>query len=237
MKNINEDSKSLYNVCHGQRRRRHRFDKNKMRPYIDKGVKLSSNRIEIDPDKVSIDDIQRGTGGIVPPDEVLQNYREAVVKIPIKPRESFPKNNQLPESDLLKVLHYYTSRRLQVQNLGLENHLDETALLAFGVLVNNWADDIVADQTEDMYNEKDVMSDSDTSNEKNGETVSYDSEDDSDSVDNDDDNNNDKINDKINDKNNNKNNGNNNDNNNDSSDSESSSSSSSYESISNSDSE
>lgn len=48
----------------------------------------------------------------MPPDELLDMMKLDSLKIPMKLREDFKDDAKLPDSDLLKVIHYFVSKKL-----------------------------------------------------------------------------------------------------------------------------
>lgn len=85
------------------------------------------------------------SGTPVAPDEILETLKPLTLKIPIKYREDFAAD-QLPLAELLSAIQYYASH-LDIP----KNSMDETALLAFGVLAESWADEMVTDQVAEMF--------------------------------------------------------------------------------------
>lgn len=71
------------------------------------------------------------------PDEILELSKPLALRIPVKHRDEFGPD-ELPNSDLLRAIHYYA----KTARLG-QYSLDETALLAFGMVVELWADDLI----------------------------------------------------------------------------------------------
>ena len=91
-------------------------------------------------------------------DEVLESLKPLVLKIPLKARSEF-RSGQLPLSELLMAIQYYASHT-EMRNYSM----DESALITLGLLAEQWADEIVDDNTASMFLELD-----------NGEDLSGDS--------------------------------------------------------------
>lgn len=110
----------------------------------------------LDKDADDIDSMFISKGTAIPPDEILLYLNHARLKIPIKPREDFASDVQLPSSDLLNVLHYYTSDKASKNKLNkiMERSFDETALIAFGLMVELWIDDAIDDNVMKLFLEK-----------------------------------------------------------------------------------
>ncbi|AOA64549.1 Hypothetical protein PP7435_CHR4-0534 [Komagataella phaffii CBS 7435] len=116
-----------------------------------------------------------------PPDEVLAENVKFQVPIPIKDRDSFAPSSQLPDSDLLKALHYYTahvvSTKKPIELLNMENDvyetlklirnqrletgwnnlqqsMDCTALLSLGALIEGWVEEFIDGNAFKMYMER-----------------------------------------------------------------------------------
>lgn len=84
-------------------------------------------------------------GTPVAPDEILETLKPLTLKIPIKYREDFG-DGQLPLAELLSAIQYYAS------HLDIPKHsLDETALLAVGILAETWADEMVTNLVSEMF--------------------------------------------------------------------------------------
>lgn len=99
----------------------------------------------------------------VPPEEVLfrsrgapQRYEEtdfywANEKLPLQGAE-------LPDSDLLKAVHAYASRFYGRRGEKADFHsLDETALMAFGILLEEWADGLLGRSGEGVFVEGEAI--------------------------------------------------------------------------------
>lgn len=104
-----------------------------------------STRIILDKSAPDFQNMILESGTPVAPDEILETLKPLTLKIPIKYREDFAEN-QLPLAELLSAIQYYASH-LDIP----KNSLDETALLAFGVLAESWADEMVTDEVAEMF--------------------------------------------------------------------------------------
>lgn len=129
-----------------------------------KGIEMRDDKIVVDLDEFDgdIKDMFDGSGVPYPADEIIGSSAKLQVQLPYKDRSEF-QNPQLPDSELLKVLHYYASNRLETQNLNIKESLDDTALLGLGFLAGKWANDMITKQTAAMFIEKynDELSDND----------------------------------------------------------------------------
>lgn len=103
------------------------------------------------------EDIYKNRGQAIPPDEILDRLNPTKLKIPMVYREEFPENLKLPSSDLLKALHYYTSTKISMSDdlTRMKRSMNDTALLAFGLLIEDWADMILDSDAADMFTEDD----------------------------------------------------------------------------------
>lgn len=56
------------------------------------------------------------------------------------------------------MLHYYTSKKIAKSDSykKVERSLDETSLLAFGMMVESWVDDLIDESTAQMFLEHDM---------------------------------------------------------------------------------
>ncbi|KAH3686314.1 hypothetical protein WICPIJ_002676 [Wickerhamomyces pijperi] len=80
------------------------------------------------------------------PDEVLLQMKNAPKLIPVKERNEKGLED-LPDSDLLEALHYYYSRNFVREGLTVnpfERQMDESALLALGMIVEQMVEEFVA---------------------------------------------------------------------------------------------
>lgn len=78
-------------------------------------------------------------GDVSAPDEILEAIKPLALKIPLKSRDELDRD-ELPSSDLLRAIHYY-SNRAKLVNISL----DETALLALGMAAELWADELIGE--------------------------------------------------------------------------------------------
>lgn len=72
-------------------------------------------------------------------DEILESLKPLVLKIPLRARSEF-RCGQLPKSELLMAIQYYASHTSM-----RKYSMNESALLALGMLVEQWADEMVDD--------------------------------------------------------------------------------------------
>lgn len=82
-------------------------------------------------------------------DEMLENFKPLVLKIPLRSRSEF-RSGQLPLSELLMAIQYYASHTSM-----RKYSMNETALLTLGMLVEQWADEMVDDDVARMFVELD----------------------------------------------------------------------------------
>lgn len=150
---------NIYQACNNEFRKSVHINRAKLSQSSHHEVTQSKTGkldIILDRDANDIDNMFLSKGTAIPPDEILLYVNKTRLKIPIKHREEFPSHNQLPSSDLLNVLHYYTSDKVSQSkiNMIMERSCDETALLAFGVMVELWIDDAVSDNVMRLFLEK-----------------------------------------------------------------------------------
>lgn len=160
MRNIqraNTVKQNIYTTCNDGVRGRMSLDYKKLQLENIQGIKIDKKNhlVEVDLEQLNCpleEIISTEEGPIVSPDEILGSHRTNIVQVPVKERhETDP---PLPDSDLLKVLHYYASKRLENQKWGLKGNLDGSALLAFGMLVEKWARDLVDKDSARMFIER-----------------------------------------------------------------------------------
>lgn len=103
----------------------------------------------IDNQADDLDKVYRSRGTIIPPDEILDMLKPGNLKIPV---ETDP-GVELPESGLLECIHYYVSKKVSKseQRRVVEGSMDETALLAMGMLVESWIDELIDENTVRMF--------------------------------------------------------------------------------------
>lgn len=109
-------------------------------------TKNKQRKVLLDPQAPDYEDVFIEKGNPMGPDDILEAIKPLALRIPVPQREEIP---VLPLSDLLKALHYYSSHS------GLQEHsCDETALLSLGMLVEQWADELVTDDYAKMFAEE-----------------------------------------------------------------------------------
>lgn len=148
---------TVYQACNDEFRTGVILNKEVLRQSPWQKTKISDHQLDliIDKDAQDAEEIFKNPGTAVPPDEILDSLNTTGVKIPIKQRDEFPHGAKLPSSDLIKALHYRMSKK--IDDLGLkraERSLDETALLALGMMVEKWADSLIDEQTATAFAEK-----------------------------------------------------------------------------------
>lgn len=105
-------------------------------PYHEIKRERKNPKAVLDPLAPDFKDVFVEKGRVMAPDEVLHALRPLTLNIPLKLREDFENPDALPDSDLLRAIHYYASAS------EIPKHtMDETALLALGVLVEQWAEE------------------------------------------------------------------------------------------------
>ncbi|CDK29541.1 unnamed protein product [Kuraishia capsulata CBS 1993] len=131
-------------------------------------------------------------GHLVSPDEILSKHMN-ITEIPIYERDQLMRKGiELPDSDLLNALHYYTSNRIHrsIGRLSQEDRrtsqiLDETALLAMGAAVETWIDSLISARVDSFQQEIDGQeSEGDEEEEEEEDTGSEEGENDENDVDN-----------------------------------------------------
>lgn len=147
--NANRASRAnVYQACEGDFRKGVVFNHARLSQSPHHSVKKDEEgvlSITIDKDAPDIDEVLLLQGVSIPPDEILNFVNKTNIRIPMRLREEFGDGAQLPSSELLKALHYYMSHRVQRSSnrAMLERGFDETALLALGMVVEQWVDDMV----------------------------------------------------------------------------------------------
>ncbi|GEQ68245.1 hypothetical protein JCM33374_g1912 [Metschnikowia sp. JCM 33374] len=107
-------------------------------------------RVVLDPLAPDYKDIFIDKGTVLAPDEILHSTRPSALKIPLRLRDEFDHPNALPDSDLLRAINYYASvSKLPTQSM------DETSLLALGLLVEQWAEDEISKVDPSLFMEVD----------------------------------------------------------------------------------
>lgn len=144
---------SVYTAAAGHYRRGVRFDDEavSISPYTTQSIQKGDPLITIRRDAPDYNDLFIHKGTTILPDELLAKKYTTGLEIPLRPREEFPPENQLPASDLLKAIHYYASAKVSGSTDGsgsksadgMIRSMDETALLCMGKLVEEWVDELV----------------------------------------------------------------------------------------------
>lgn len=173
---------TVYSLCNGDIKTGVSIDHKKL---VQSGAKITTDGthldVEIDLDRDN-PDIYKSKGHTLPADEVLQLSNTTEVKIPIKYRDEFPAGQGLPSSEFLKAFHYYASDKFASRK-GTIRTMDETALLAFGLLAEHWIDKAIDEScaqlfVEDEENEKGEENEEEgEENEENNEDRENDEED------------------------------------------------------------
>ncbi|KAG5420404.1 hypothetical protein I9W82_002285 [Candida metapsilosis] len=117
-----------------------------------KGLKLV-----IDKDANDLDKVFRSKGRTIPPDEILDMMKPGKLKIPFADPES-KGEKLLPSSELIKCIHYFVARKYTKDFKDASKYLecmDETALLAMGMMIESWVDEIVTEDTCKMFLQRD----------------------------------------------------------------------------------
>ncbi|CAM9017429.1 hypothetical protein WICANDRAFT_61128 [Wickerhamomyces anomalus NRRL Y-366-8] len=79
-------------------------------------------------------------------DEEIAERVGGLARVPVKLRDD---KFQLPDSDLLKVLHYYISNKYPEK----ARIFEETSLITMGLLVEHWMDEFIGETSAQMYAE------------------------------------------------------------------------------------
>lgn len=137
---------NIYNACNDEYVRNVKLDPDAL--LRSKYHKVSMNKVKqrkvlLDTRAPDFEDVFIEKGAPMGPDDILEALKPLALKIPVPSRDEVP---NLPLSDLLKALHYYSSFT------GLREHsCDETALLSLGMLVEQWADELVTEEYAKMF--------------------------------------------------------------------------------------
>ena len=107
-------------------------------PYHELRVKKKSAKVVLDPLAPDYRDMFAHKGTVLAPEEILHATRPLALNIPLKLRGDFDGPDPLPDPDLLRGIHYYAS-----SSSTEPCSMDETALLALGMLVELWAEEEV----------------------------------------------------------------------------------------------
>ncbi|EGW34237.1 uncharacterized protein SPAPADRAFT_134238 [Spathaspora passalidarum NRRL Y-27907] len=183
--NISENERKLlnntdvYNACNGEYYKGRAVNREFLKTSTthklitgEKGLKLV-----IDKDADDVDMVYTSRGTAIPPDELLDMMKPDDLKIPIKHREDF-KSGGLPDSELLKSIHYFVSRRLTKNEKSAKKYarrMDETALMAMGILVESWVDRLLDKDTCRLFladPEEEEESDEENENSEDNESTS-----------------------------------------------------------------
>ena len=165
---------TVYSLCNGDIKTGVSIDHKKL---LKSGAKITTDGthldVEIDLDRDN-PDIYKSKGHTLPADEVLQLSNTTEVKIPLKYRDEFPARQGLPSSEFLKAFHYYASDKFSSRK-GTIRTMDETALLAFGLLAEHWIDQAIDESAQLFVEEKDEERD-ENEDEENEERENEDEE-------------------------------------------------------------
>lgn len=97
----------------------------------------SGRTVILDRDSNSYLHVFDDPGFVVSPDDVLSSLNPLALKLPLKLRQDF-QGTQLPDLDLLRAISYMGSHKDIAAG-----SMDETALLAMGMMVEYWADQML----------------------------------------------------------------------------------------------
>ncbi|CUM64130.1 uncharacterized protein PRCAT00001721001 [Priceomyces carsonii] len=146
---------NIYRACNGEYKRGVILNRGKLVNSSSHRVKIRGQKIDlvINKDAEDIDAIFQSRGICIPPDEILDSIKTSNIKIPMKFRDEFADDVQLPSSDLLKVLHYYASKKIgsRPENRRFTKFLDESALLGLGMMVERYVEDLVSEHAANIY--------------------------------------------------------------------------------------
>ncbi|RLV95400.1 hypothetical protein JA1_001033 [Spathaspora sp. JA1] len=142
----------IYNACNGEYYKGRTINREYLKNSTTHKLisKPNGAKLVIDKDSPDVDQIYISKGTVIPPDEILDMMKPGNIKIPIKDKQDFKPELGLPDSELLKVIHYFVSRRLTKNNSKKKRYIqrmDETALLAMGILIESWVDKLVDEKT------------------------------------------------------------------------------------------
>lgn len=163
---------NVYNACNADYREDLRVNKEYIseNPTSHKLVPFRNGlQVHIDKDARDMDQVIKQEGRIISPDELLEMQKPGQLKIPLMDLKETDdtedigetKCQKLPSSDLLKALHYYVASKY-TKNIDAKNpdrlryveSMDETSLLAMGLLIENWVDELVTEDVCRMYLQK-----------------------------------------------------------------------------------
>lgn len=137
--------RTVYHASDGEYRRFVRFNRDAVikSPHVQTGSDEKARIFYLDRDAPDYDSMFLSKGTAIPPDEIIQQKLTGF-SVPLIPRHEFPADTPLPLSDLCKALHYYASTKYSKgAESKMSRSLDELALLAFAMLVEEWVDDVV----------------------------------------------------------------------------------------------
>lgn len=158
MSGLSKSNTNVFHAVDGRYIKNRVLDREKIAASSHHQLELCDGRVvaTLDKDAPDYDEMFKSKGTVVPADEVLASKMPSNMKVPMKTREEFIRDQvQLPDSDLLKVLHYYSSKKLsQEPTTKLLRQFDESALLALGLMVEKWADEMIDDTLVDQFVEK-----------------------------------------------------------------------------------
>lgn len=157
--NISQTDRSLinnatvYNAANGEYYKQQHIDleyvsqstKHKIVNHPPRGIEVI-----IDKQADDLDKVYAPKGTVVPPDEILDMLKPGNLKIPIVHNE----DKILPDSELLKVIHYFVSRKISKADGDTKRFIqsmDETAFLAMGMLVESWVDELIDEELVRMF--------------------------------------------------------------------------------------
>lgn len=100
-------------------------------------------KVTLDPLAPDYDDVFVDKGTPLAPDDILDAVKPLALKIPVKYRNEI---ENLPLAELLRAIHFHASH-LEIT----ECSLDETALLTLGMLVEQWAEELIDENVAKMF--------------------------------------------------------------------------------------
>ncbi|KAI3404571.1 hypothetical protein KGF56_002616 [Candida oxycetoniae] len=151
---------NVYSACNGEYRENQQIDKKYVADNRTTHKIISHSRglnIIVDKEADDFDKVVVQKGRTVPPDEILEMLKTGLLKIPIVDPKDKDGNSLLPCSDLLKNIHYFVSRKY-LKDIDVEPErskyvecMNETSLLAMGMLVESWVDELVTEDVCKMF--------------------------------------------------------------------------------------
>lgn len=145
-------SGNVYHAVDGRYTKFISLDREKILDSRNHEILIDDGKISVllDKDAPDYEDMFRSKGTKLPADEILDLAKPGALRLPMKTREDFRSDELgLPDSELLKVLHYFTSKKLLKSPL--VKKFDEGALLALGLLVEQWVDELVDESTMKLF--------------------------------------------------------------------------------------